>query len=593
MESVGRLAQPAQVVRRALGKQAGLLVGFALLLAGLVAVFAYVVVHFQNESQSQARNRFAQQATLTAQFTGSLLSTSAGSAVAAAEKAFGGKTVDPRTVDQGAKGSGLMYLIVLDAKGHRLAASTGAPATAAPAGSTQVRNALAGRPWFSNLIGKSAVVEWAQPFTTPYGRRVEVEGFPAGLFGSFLNSFLASSQAGGSGMAFVLDGQNRVIASSAKKVTVGAYPNAAGLVSALERNPQGDYTYSGAQRFYASSVIDGSNWRAVTATTTGSIYPALAGSKSWILYVVLVAFALVGGASVLFFWRALSAGHALRNANDELVGVNATLEGRVADRTAAAEERARELARSNEELEQFSSIASHDLQEPLRKVRMFGDRLRETLGSDISEDAAGDLDRMQNAAERMQRLINDLLEFSRVTHRGNAFEQVELSQVAEEVIADLEARVVELDATIELSELPAIDADRTQMRQLMQNLIANALKFHRPDVAPVVRIQSNVIVGQTPRFAGEAVPSDRCVITVEDNGIGFDEKHAERIFAAFERLHGRSAYEGTGIGLSIARKIAWRHGGQIVATGVPGQGSVFTVILPLTHTPSPNGGEKR
>jgi light-regulated signal transduction histidine kinase (bacteriophytochrome) len=364
-------------------------------------------------------------------------------------------------------------------------------------------------------------------------------------------------------------------------------------VSALERNPQGDYTYSGAQRFYASSVIDGSNWRAVTATTTGSIYPALAGSKSWILYVVLVAFALVGGASVLFFWRALSAGHALRNANDELVGVNATLEGRVADRTAAAEERARELARSNEELEQFSSIASHDLQEPLRKVRMFGDRLRETLGSDISEDAAGDLDRMQNAAERMQRLINDLLEFSRVTHRGNAFEQVELSQVAEEVIADLEARVVELDATIELSELPAIDADRTQMRQLMQNLIANALKFHRPDVAPVVRIQSNVIVGQTPRFAGEAVPSDRCVITVEDNGIGFDEKHAERIFAAFERLHGRSAYEGTGIGLSIARKIAWRHGGQIVATGVPGQGSVFTVILPLTHTPSPNGGEKR
>jgi signal transduction histidine kinase len=128
------------------------------------------------------------------------------------------------------------------------------------------------------------------------------------------------------------------------------------------------------------------------------------------------------------------------------------------------------------------------------------------------------------------------------------------------------------------------------MRQLMQNLIGNALKFHREGEPPVIRIRGEVLNGHSPRFPAEATADDRCVISVEDNGIGFDEKHAERVFTAFERLHGRSAYEGTGIGLSIARKIVWRHGGHIAARGVPDQGATFTVTLPLSHE---NGGNGR
>jgi signal transduction histidine kinase len=156
--------------------------------------------------------------------------------------------------------------------------------------------------------------------------------------------------------------------------------------------------------------------------------------------------------------------------------------------------------------------------------------------------------------------------------------------VAKEVIVDLEARVVELNAQVEVGDLPVIEADWTQMRQLFQNLIANALKFHREGEQPVVRISSEVIGARAPRFPGESAAGGRCVITFEDNGIGFDARHSERVFTAFQRLHGRSSYEGTGIGLSIARKIVWRHGGQITATGVPDGGATFVVTLPLSQS---------
>jgi two-component system sensor kinase FixL len=266
--------------------------------------------------------------------------------------------------------------------------------------------------------------------------------------------------------------------------------------------------------------------------------------------------------------------------NRELTIANATLEIRVADRTAALESRAMELARSNTELEQFASITSHDLQEPLRKIRMFGDRLRTRFDDDMPDEAASDLGRIESSAERMQMLITDLLTFARVASRDDEFQPVDLAVIARDVLEDLEARVVELSAEVDLGDLPTIDADPTQMRQLLQNLVGNALKFHREGVAPVVRIRAEIVDGHVPRFTGEASPGDRCVITVEDNGIGFDEKYSQRIFTAFERLHGRSTYEGTGIGLSIARKIVWRHGGDITARGESGRGATFIVTLP-------------
>jgi signal transduction histidine kinase len=143
--------------------------------------------------------------------------------------------------------------------------------------------------------------------------------------------------------------------------------------------------------------------------------------------------------------------------------------------------------------------------------------------------------------------------------------------------------VLELDAEIEVGELPKIDADPTQMRQLMQNLVSNALKFHREDAAPRVRIEAEVLASQGPRFPGETSPTDRVCVRVSDNGIGFDQKHEEKVFRAFQQLHARNQYEGNGIGLSIARRIVWRHGGDIKATGAPAEGATFTVTLPISH----------
>jgi signal transduction histidine kinase len=568
------------------------LLGFGALIVVLLGAFAYVVVTSESQSRRQAEQRFDAQAAISAQLTSSLFTQTAGGSQAAAAKAFGGRVVDRHAL-AAAKSSTVAFVEILDQDGKVIGASPGAPGGAAMANAA-ITQALKGQATLSDLLpatkpGGGYVLEWALPFQTPFGRRVEVEGLnPAAIF-TFLNSYLGKAASNG-GVAFVLDSRSRIVGVSETTFKPGELPKAAGLVAALSARPRGLYHYNGLERYFTTAPVQGSSWRVALTVPTNSLFPALAGSRSWLLYAVLAALGVAGVASLLFFRRALVNGVKLADANRELTTVNATLEERVAERTAAAEERARELARSNEELEQFSSVASHDLQEPLRKIRMFGDRLRQTLGETLAEEPAADLERMRSAAERMQRLINDLLDFSRVTHRGREFEPVNLDQIAEEVVADLEARVVELNARIDIGELPTIDADELQMRQLMQNLVGNALKFHRENEPPLVRIHAEVIAGQPPRFPGESTAGDRCVITVEDNGIGFDDKHAERVFAAFERLHARSAYDGTGIGLSIARKIVWRHGGHITATGVPDRGATFTVTLPLTQPNGRHGG---
>ena len=231
-----------------------------------------------------------------------------------------------------------------------------------------------------------------------------------------------------------------------------------------------------------------------------------------------------------------------------------------------------ELERSNRELQDFASVASHDLQEPLRKVRAFGDRLSAKYGSELTDQGRDYLARMQDAAARMQALINDLLTFSRVTTRAQPFVAVDLNDLVRQVASDLEVRIQQSDATLEIEPLPTLDADPLQMRQLFQNLLTNALKFQRPDVAPVVRVYSDA-----------AEDADGVRVCVQDNGIGFDEKYLDRIFTIFQRLHGRIEYEGTGVGLAVCRKIVERHGGTITAHSTPGEGATFIVSLPRSQ----------
>ncbi len=246
----------------------------------------------------------------------------------------------------------------------------------------------------------------------------------------------------------------------------------------------------------------------------------------------------------------------------------------------AETQRRQELAHSNIELQQFAYIASHDLQEPLRKIQAFSTRLKEKCGEALTEPGRDYLERMQNAAERMQALINDLLILSQVTTKAQPFVPVSLAQVAREVLSDLELQLQQTRGCVSLGELPTIDADPLQMRQLVQNLISNALKFHRFEEPPVVKLHSQILVHQEQRPGSGATIAELYRIIVEDNGIGFDEKHLDRIFNAFQRLHSRRDYEGTGMGLAICRKIAERHGGSITAKSQLGRGAVFIITLP-------------
>jgi two-component system sensor kinase FixL len=232
------------------------------------------------------------------------------------------------------------------------------------------------------------------------------------------------------------------------------------------------------------------------------------------------------------------------------------------------------LEQSNSELQDFAHIASHDLQEPLRKIMAFSDRLNSKYMDALDDQGRDYLTRMHNAAVRMQHLIQGLLLYSRVTTKAQPFMQVDLSTVKQEVLSDLEFRILETGGHIvETDKLPVVNADPLQMRQLFQNLISNALKFCRKGEPPLVKISCRPI-----SINGNG--NSRYEITIEDNGIGFDEQYADRIFGVFQRLHDRNEFEGSGIGLSICRKIVMRHGGDITAKSTPGQGARFIFTLP-------------
>jgi PAS domain S-box-containing protein len=242
----------------------------------------------------------------------------------------------------------------------------------------------------------------------------------------------------------------------------------------------------------------------------------------------------------------------------------------VSDRLAMEHElaqRADRLQGTNAELQDFAYTASHDLSEPLRMVASFLGLLERRSAEDLDEKGREYLRQASDGAVRMRHLIDDLLTYSRVANEEPRREQVDLHEVVDSVLAVLGPAIAETGATVQVGELPTLEAEPTQLTQLLQNLIGNAVKFHPPGRPTTVRIRARRAMGA-------------CVLTVADDGIGIDEADQERIFAMFTRLHGRETYAGTGIGLAICRRIAERHGGRIYVESTPGQGSAFHTLLP-------------
>jgi signal transduction histidine kinase len=268
----------------------------------------------------------------------------------------------------------------------------------------------------------------------------------------------------------------------------------------------------------------------------------------------------------------------LRTSNEALASTNE-------EYLAANEELAHSnqlVNRSNQNLEQFAFVASHDLQEPLRKVQQFGDLLRAQYATELGE-GLDYLVRMQAAAGRMSGLIKDLLTYSRLATTPDTLVPVSLGGIVEAVLSDLEVAIGEAGAVVQVDILPTVLGDGSQLRQLFQNLLGNALKFRRVGTPPVIGVRAHALAfSQLPPsiHPPQAAPAYHR-IEVVDNGIGFDEQYAERIFEVFQRLHGKNEYAGSGIGLAICQRVVANHGGSIRATSTPGEGTRFTLYLPV------------
>jgi signal transduction histidine kinase len=274
----------------------------------------------------------------------------------------------------------------------------------------------------------------------------------------------------------------------------------------------------------------------------------------------------------------------------KLVIINRNLELEIAERI-ASEQKVTELNRqlleniarletANKDLDLFAFMASHDLQAPLRKIRMFSDRLLSGSTANMGNESRLYLTRIQEVSRRMQELINDILRFSKISAGGQSFEEVDLNLVIGDVLSEMETTIREKNAAITVDPLPMLPASTVLMAPLFSNLISNALKYTKKDETPRVHIRYEE--GPAAAATNGKEPDTRYGrIHVEDNGIGFDQKYAEQIFDMFRRLHSNTEYEGTGIGLALCKKIVEMHRGFISAIGRPGEGAVFIVSMPL------------
>ena len=531
-----------------------------LIVLALLTVFAIELSNTQAKSKQDVESRVHERGVLAGALIDSLFQ-SVQQEVPRDDSTYGTRTVSERTMNSvRARNS---YTVLLDAHGNVIAHSAGFTAQARTnlARSAALSLIRTGHRFaLGNLTpyGKTGAIDFAVTLATPYGVRTMLTGFSPAALGTLFTGDLREIPGVLGARNYILDGNGAVLASTNPAIPVGQPFGPPAVMAGL-----GHSSANMGGQYYDQIPLSNSTWRIVLVAPDGPLFASVSGLRKWIPWLIFICFALFAIAALALGQRVLRSAKEVREANARLALLNTELEAT----NETLERRARELARSNAELEQFASIASHDLQEPLRKVRTFTQQAAVIEADSLSDRGRDYLERANAAAERMQKLIEDLLKFSRVATHGRPFTRVDLAQVTREVLEDLEAQVEHSGALVHVGALPTISADALQMRQLLQNLISNAIKFRRAGVTPEVWVDATLL-------------DDRVRLTVRDNGIGFDPQYSRRIFRVFERLHGRGEYPGTGIGLALCRRIAERHGGNIVADSEPDTGATFTVTLP-------------
>ena len=527
----------------------------------LLGVFGYVLANSQATSRHEAEQRFLSQATIAAGLTKAIFSATDAPQVAAASKAYGAATIDPRALTAIAKGSGLAYAYIVGSNGQVLAGSPGAAALVSGRGSgasVAVGRALGGQPWFSDLFRGSDgrfLIEQAIPFSTPFGRRVEVLAYPATLLSGFLSSYLVGALPGKASHGLMLDGHGRIVAASVSGVAVGTLPSnqfLAVLNSApAGRAVQGHYEVttgnSKGARYVVAAPIGGSDWRIGLTEPTSTLYPADVGSQAWVIWAVFVAFALAALACLYLLRRSLYGAAQLVEQAHHVDAVNA------------------ELRSTNAELNAFSYSVSHDLRAPLRAIDGFSRIVIEDDHGALTDAQRRHLDLVRVNTQVMGTLIDDLLSFSRLANQP-------LNRVTvrtDKLVADVESELInDAGEGIEFitGELPAVTADPALLRQVFANLLGNAVKYSRQREHPQVTVDSEMLDGEL-------------VFVVRDNGVGFDMRYSAKLFQVFQRLHRAEDYEGTGVGLALVQRIINRHGGRVWAESKLDEGATFYFTL--------------
>jgi signal transduction histidine kinase len=525
--------------------------GLAVVALGALGVSAWFLGQSQADQRHDLRERYVQRTTVAAALVDALFRVAFTSAARDASERLAAPRLTREQLDRQVQQGQAAFAFVLDASGRLLGRSSGSPGDApgrvardrAFLGAA-LRNGYA----ISDVVPRrpTDIVRSAIAFRTPRGVRLLVTGQPASTYVGFLSGTLQPLPTLRGSMSFVIDERGMALGSADQRGGRPAPSRAA--VRAGESGPHATYDSPRGRMFVATSPIPRTPFKIVLTAPERELYASASGLGRWAPWIILFLAAAALATVALLIRR--------------LMATNAALDASRGD----LEIRARELERSNADLEQFAYAASHDLSEPLRTVAGFSQLLRARYEGRLDDEADEFIAHMTAGVERMQQLIDDLLVYSRVGREPLRQEDVDLEDVLRQVLNWLAPALREREARVTHDALPAVRCERGQIAQVMQNLVANAVKFTAPDVTPEVHV-SAAREGRVWR------------ISVRDNGIGV-EGAGDVIFKMFARLHAVDAYPGTGIGLALAKRIVEGHGGQIWVEPAPGGGSVFSFTLP-------------
>jgi signal transduction histidine kinase len=533
------------------------LVLFAVGALGMLGAAAYGLAHGQHGQHSSLERRFQSRAQLGAALVGSLFSASAPAQQAQAATRYGDK-IETKTLNDQATAGGSGFIAITDPKGHVLAASSGAPPGLDADLSTQpsfLRRALASGSYGLSGIRPGGTVLTALPFKAKTGTRVQVTSVKASLLGAFLGGTLKQVSTTSASTSLIIDDAGGVIAAQGRGERVGQPLHDAALRAAIAKDPDGK---TSGDRLYTSEPIGSTGWKLVLVAGSDVVFSPVSGTNRWLPWLILAIGAIALAAVGVLLRRALAATAQVRVANTE-------------------------LARSNADLERFAYVASHDLSEPLRTIGGFGGLLERRYGDRLDDEGRMMLGHVTAGAARLQALIDGLLSYARVSTAPRKVEAIDLEVLTNEVLDAIRPALLDRGAQVEVQPLPAVEGERGQLSQLIQNLVLNAVKFTADDVTPQLEISSR------------SIADGRHEIHVADNGVGIAPEQAQRIFEMFQRGTADRNRSGTGIGLALCARIVQRHGGHIRVEPRPGGGSVFAFDLagaPGAPAPAPRSEER-